>query len=110
MKVQHKTMFKFKMSYSNLSKSQEIELRDSISDKTSGQRGSVATPICSLESNTCLVWVDWGGIAEQSAFITQHSSLILLSLLDTWVNELWEIIVSISFYLSAWGSQSVVSC
>ena len=55
MKVQHKTMLKFKMSYSNLSKSQEIELRDSISDKTSGQRGSVATPICFLESNTCLV-------------------------------------------------------
>ena len=105
MKVQHKVMIKFKMSHSNLTKSQEIEIRDSTSDKTSGQRGSVATPICFLESNTCLVWVGWGGTAEQSAFIT-----ILLSLPDTWVNELWERIVSISFYLSARGSQSMVPC
>lgn len=83
-KVQHKTMLKFKMSHSNLSKSQEIELRDSISDKTSGHRGSVATPICFLESNTCLVC--WAG---EGLLSSQHSSLIFLSLLDTWVNELW---------------------
>lgn len=70
-KVQHKTMLKFKMSHSNLSKSQEIELRNSISDKTSGHRGSVATPICFPESNTPL----FGGLGRDCwAVSTHHSS------------------------------------
>ena len=47
------------------------------------------------------------GWAGEGLLSSQHSSLILLSLLDTWVNELWERIVSISFYLSARGSQVI---
>lgn len=57
----------------------------------------MATPHYS-ESNTPL----FGGLGR-GLLSSQHSSLIFLSLLDTWVNELWEKKLSLFHFLSQLG-------